>query len=65
MAAGAMHTTAQARKSAKRKKTTGRFHQCWYAIRASDELTPGNLLGRDFLEGRATSIEARAASRPS
>ena len=52
MAAGATHTAARTRKSSN-KKAAGGFHQCWYAIARSDEVAPGQVVGRDFLEGRA------------
>ncbi|MGO9450120.1 MAG: aromatic ring-hydroxylating oxygenase subunit alpha [Candidatus Binataceae bacterium] len=34
-------------------KTPAGFHQSWYAIARADEVAPGQVLGRDFLEGRA------------
>jgi phenylpropionate dioxygenase-like ring-hydroxylating dioxygenase large terminal subunit len=34
------------------KKPAG-FHQSWYAIARSDEVAAGEVIGRDFLEGRA------------
>jgi len=29
------------------------FHQSWYAIARADEVAPGQIVGRDFLDGRA------------
>lgn len=34
-------------------KSSAGFHQTWYAIARSDEVAAGEVLGRDFLEGRA------------
>ncbi len=34
-------------------KSSGGFHQSWYAIARSDEVGAGSVIGRDFLEGRA------------
>ena len=34
-------------------KSSGGFHQTWYAIARSDEVKAGEVVGRDFLEGRA------------
>ena len=36
-----------------RDKKTGGFHQSWYAIARSDEVGAGEVIGRDFLDGRA------------
>jgi len=36
-----------------RTKSSGGFHQSWYAIARSDEVRAGDVIGRDFLEGRA------------
>lgn len=36
-----------------RGKSAGGFHQTWYAIARSDEVRAGEVIGRDFLEGRA------------
>jgi phenylpropionate dioxygenase-like ring-hydroxylating dioxygenase large terminal subunit len=51
MAAGTAHAPARAPRRA--AKTARGFHQCWYAIARSDEVAPGQVLGRDFLDGRA------------
>src|SRR5271166_2326806 len=53
MAAGATRGIATARKHANGKKSDGKFHQCWYAIVRSEDVAPGQVVGRDFLEGRA------------
>ena len=37
---------------AREKKPAG-FHQSWYAIARSDEVVAGEVIGRDFLDGRA------------
>lgn len=36
-----------------RDKAPAGFHQSWYAIARSDELRVGEVIGRDFLDGRA------------
>jgi nitrite reductase/ring-hydroxylating ferredoxin subunit len=53
MAAGARRGIAKARKHANGKKSDGKFHQCWYAIARSEDVAPGQVIGRDFLAGRA------------
>jgi len=53
MAAAAPRTIARSRKTSGAKKSPAGFHQCWYAIARSDELAAGQVIGRDFLEGRA------------
>ncbi len=39
------------------KKPAG-FHQSWYAIARSDEVGAGEVIGRDFLDGRAIAYRA-------
>ena len=39
--------------AAKSTKTPPGFHQCWYAFARADEVGVGQVIGRDFLEGRA------------
>ncbi|MGH7778892.1 MAG: aromatic ring-hydroxylating oxygenase subunit alpha [Candidatus Binataceae bacterium] len=48
----ARHTQRTAAAAGARKAASG-FHQCWYAIAKSSEVAAGQVLGRDFLEGRA------------
>ena len=36
-----------------RRKSQAGFHSSWYAIARSDEVARGQVIGRDFLEGRA------------
>lgn len=43
----------RARASKPRAKSSAGFHQSWYAIARSDEVGAGEVIGRDFLEGRA------------
>ena len=42
-----------ARTSKSRDKKPAGFHQSWYAIARSDEVRAGEVIGRDFLDGRA------------
>jgi nitrite reductase/ring-hydroxylating ferredoxin subunit len=42
-----------ARTAKNRGKTPAGFHQSWYAIARSDEVGAGEVIGRDFLDGRA------------
>jgi phenylpropionate dioxygenase-like ring-hydroxylating dioxygenase large terminal subunit len=42
-----------ARASKSRAKKPAGFHQSWYAIARSDEVGAGEVIGRDFLDGRA------------
>ena len=42
-----------ARTSKSRDKKPAGFHQSWYAIARSDEVKAGEVIGRDFLDGRA------------
>ena len=42
-----------ARTSKSRDKKPAGFHQSWYAIARSDEVGAGEVIGRDFLDGRA------------
>jgi nitrite reductase/ring-hydroxylating ferredoxin subunit len=42
-----------ARTSKSRDKKPAGFHQSWYAIARSDEVGMGEVIGRDFLDGRA------------
>jgi nitrite reductase/ring-hydroxylating ferredoxin subunit len=42
-----------ARTSKSRGKKPAGFHQSWYAIARSDEVGAGEVIGRDFLDGRA------------
>ncbi|MGH7925776.1 MAG: aromatic ring-hydroxylating oxygenase subunit alpha, partial [Candidatus Binatus sp.] len=42
-----------ARSSKLRHKQPAGFHQSWYAIARSDEVRAGEVIGRDFLDGRA------------
>ena len=42
-----------ARISKSRDKKPAGFHQSWYAIARSDEVRAGEVIGRDFLDGRA------------
>jgi nitrite reductase/ring-hydroxylating ferredoxin subunit len=42
-----------ARTSKTRDKKPAGFHQSWYAIARSDEVGAGEVIGRDFLDGRA------------
>jgi nitrite reductase/ring-hydroxylating ferredoxin subunit len=53
MAAGATRGIAKARRHANGKQAAAGFHQCWYAIARSEDVAPGQVVGRDFLEGRA------------
>ena len=48
----AIPRTHGARAQDSRKKPRG-FHQSWYAIARSDEVGAGEVIGRDFLDGRA------------
>ena len=48
-----MESTTIPRAGANGRKSSGGFHQSWYAIARSDEVGVGTVLGRDFLEGRA------------
>ena len=52
-----------ARTSRTRDKKPAGFHQSWYAIARSDEVGAGEVIGRDFLDGRAIAIAARTARR--
>src|SRR4029077_20948888 len=46
--------TPRAKSSAKSSaNSSGGFHQSWYAIARSTEVGVGEVIGRDFLEGRA------------
>ncbi len=41
------------------KKPAG-FHQSWYAIARSDEVAAGEVIGRDFLDGRAIAYRGES-----
>ena len=47
-----------ARTSKTRVKKPAGFHQSWYAIARSDEVAAGEVIGRDFLDGRAIAYRA-------
>ena len=47
-----------ARASKTRVKKPAGFHQSWYAIARSDEVAAGEVIGRDFLDGRAIAYRA-------
>ena len=47
-----------ARTSKTRVKKPAGFHQSWYAIARSDEVRAGEVIGRDFLDGRAIAYRA-------
>src|SRR5438477_4301216 len=56
MAAGVTSPSAKPRTSNRKVRATksaAGFHSSWYAIARGDEVAPGQILGRDFLEGRA------------
>src|SRR5579862_3754237 len=52
MAAATPRAIARTRKATNGKQAGG-FHQCWYAIARSEEVAPGQVIGRDFLADRA------------
>ncbi|MGC2275368.1 MAG: Rieske (2Fe-2S) protein, partial [Candidatus Binatus sp.] len=47
-----------ARTSRTRVKKPAGFHQSWYAIARTDEVRAGEVIGRDFLDGRAIAYRA-------
>ncbi|MGB9383032.1 Rieske 2Fe-2S domain-containing protein [Candidatus Binatus sp.] len=47
-----------ARTSKTRARKPAGFHQSWYAIARSDEVRAGEVIGRDFLDGRAIAYRA-------
>ncbi|MDO8431633.1 MAG: Rieske (2Fe-2S) protein [Candidatus Binatus sp.] len=49
----AVRSKRKARAAKPQNKSGGGFHQSWYAIARSDEVSAGSVIGRDFLEGRA------------
>jgi nitrite reductase/ring-hydroxylating ferredoxin subunit len=49
-----------ARASKTRAKTPPGFHQSWYAIARSDEVSAGEVIGRDFLDGRAIAYRGES-----
>lgn len=44
------------------RKASEGFHQSWYAIARSEEVAAGQVLGRDFLEGRAIVYRGESGS---
>ena len=65
MAASATPVSAPSRKRAgKSSNSGGGFHQTWYAIARSDEVAAGQVIGRDFMEGRAIVYRGESG-RPS
>jgi phenylpropionate dioxygenase-like ring-hydroxylating dioxygenase large terminal subunit len=53
MAAGTARSLARSGLSTRTAASSPGFHASWYAIARADELAPGQVVGRDFLEGRA------------
>ena len=53
MAAGTTRSSARSSLSTRTAATSRGFHASWYAIARADEVAPGQVVGRDFLEGRA------------
>jgi len=53
MAAGTARSSARSGLSRRTSASAPGFHASWYAIARSDEVAPGQVVGRDFLEGRA------------
>ena len=53
MAAGTARSSARSRLSTRTAASSPGFHASWYAIARADEVAPGQVVGRDFLEGRA------------
>jgi len=53
MAAGIARPSPHPRSASGAAASRAGFHSSWYAIARADEVAPGELLGRDFLEGRA------------
>jgi nitrite reductase/ring-hydroxylating ferredoxin subunit len=54
----AIPRTHGARTPKTRAKKAAGFHQSWYAIARSDEVRAGEVIGRDFLDGRAIAYRA-------
>jgi len=48
----AIPRTNTARAPKPRAKKPAGFHQSWYAIARSSEVAAGEVIGRDFLDGR-------------
>src|SRR5260370_32620247 len=53
------HTNGARATKARDKKPAG-FHQSWYAIARSDEVGAGEVIGRDFLDGRAIAYRGES-----
>src|SRR5262249_60353485 len=53
MVAGTPRSSARSVLSTRPAASSAGFHASWYAIARADEVAPGQVVGRDFLEGRA------------
>jgi phenylpropionate dioxygenase-like ring-hydroxylating dioxygenase large terminal subunit len=60
MASRTAHTVA--RKRSRADGAVRGFHQSWYAIAHSEEVEAGQVIGRDFLEGRAIVYRGESGS---